>query len=162
MINEETAKFQKILTIYLQKIHEIYAEGNFREESFYSSLEKLFEECSSFLSSEEGLNIRVLPKKTEVGIPDFLIRKNGEIIGDVEAKTPDSNLQEVEKSVQIQRYLNALPNLILTNFLEFRLYRDGTLVDKAELCSPIALHGLKAPVPENVDSFVIINQIPHT
>jgi predicted helicase len=87
-----------------------------------------------------------------VGIPDFLIRKDGEIIGHIEAKVPDANLRDIENSKQIQRYLNALPNLIVTNFLEFRLYRDGALVHKTELCSPIALQGLKPPVPEDVDS----------
>ena len=33
MKDSEKAKIQKILTTYLKKIHEIYKEGNFREES---------------------------------------------------------------------------------------------------------------------------------
>jgi len=81
-------------------------------------------------SEEEAAKALVLPKRTEVGIPDFLIRKDGEIIGHIEAKVPNSNLSEVENSEQIQRYRNALPNNIVTNILEFRLYRDGALVDK--------------------------------
>ncbi|MEA2074979.1 MAG: type ISP restriction/modification enzyme [Euryarchaeota archaeon] len=149
----EAAKLQKILTAYLKEIHEIYAEGNFREESFYPALKDLFENCSHFFITEEEVKALVLPKKTEVGIPDFRIRKDGEIIGHIEAKVPDSNLHEIEKTEQIQRYRNALPNLIVTNFLEFWLYRNGTLIDKIELCSPAALHGLKAPVSENVDAF---------
>jgi type I restriction-modification system DNA methylase subunit len=149
----ETAKLQKILTAYLKEIHEIYAEGNFREESFYSSLEKLFEECSPFFSSEAEIKIRVLPKKTEVGIPDFLIRKNGEIIGHIEAKLPGSNLQAEEESEQLQRYRDALSNLILTNFLELRLFRDGKPIDNVEICKFSALQGLKLPVPEKVDLF---------
>jgi predicted helicase len=153
MDKTEKHKLQKVLTTYLKEIHEIYAEENFREETFYSSLEKLFDECSSFFSSEEGIKIRVLPKKTEVGIPDFLIRKNGESIGNIEAKVPDLNLHEVEKSEQLQRYRGALPNLILTNLLEFRLYRNGKLVDSAELCRLSALQGFKPPLPENIDSF---------
>ena len=146
-------KLQKILTVYLREIHEIYTEGNFREESFYSCLKKLFEDCIQSFSSDEEIKIRVLPKKTEVGIPDFLIRKDGEVIGHIEAKTPDSNLHEIEKSEQIQRYRNALPNLIVTNFLEFTRYRNGELVEKVKLCSPAALHGLKAPISENGDAF---------
>ena len=144
---------QKILTAYLKEIHEIYTKRDFREESFYPALKDLFENCSQVLSAEEEAKALVLPKRTEVGIPDFLIRKDGEIVGHIEAKTPDSNLREIEKSEQIRRYRNALPNLIVTNFLEFWLYRDGALVDKVELCSPIALRGLKPPVPEDVDSF---------
>jgi hypothetical protein len=153
MNEPKKAQLQKILNTYLKEIREIYAEGNFREESFYSCLEKLFEDCSQFFSSEEGIKIRVLPKKTEVGIPDFLIRKNGEIIGHIEAKTPDSNLHDVEKSEQIQRYRNGIPNLILANFLDFRLYRDGKFLKNAEICRFPALDGLSPPVPENISDF---------
>jgi hypothetical protein len=88
-----------------------------------------------------------------VGIPDFLIRKDGEIVGHIEAKVPDSNLREIERTEQIQRYRDALPNLILTNFVEFWLYRNGEFVEKVELCTPAALQGLKPPVSENVDAF---------
>ena len=146
-------KLQKILTVYLREIHEIYTEGNFREESFYSCLEKLFEDCLQSFSSDEEIKIRVLPKKTEVGIPDFLIRKDGEVIGHIEAKTPDSKVHEIEKSEQIRRYRNALPNLILTNFLEFWLYRNGKIIETAEICRFHALEGLSPPVPENISDF---------
>jgi predicted helicase len=149
----ETAKLQKILTTYLKEIQGIYTDGNFREESFYSSLEKLFEECSPFFAPEEGINVRVLPKKTDVGIPDFLIRKNGEIVGHIEAKLPDSNLRDVENSEQIQRYRNALPNLIVINFLEFRLYRDGKFIKNAEICHFSALENLSPPTPEDINRF---------
>ncbi|NAT11408.1 DNA methyltransferase, partial [ANME-1 cluster archaeon AG-394-G06] len=152
MSTPEKAKLRKVLTAYLKELHEIYTGGNFREESFYPALKELFEEYSHLFSEQEAAKALVLPKRTEVGIPDFLIRKEGEIVGHIEAKVPDANLHDIENSEQIQRYLNALPNLIVTNFLEFRLYRDGALVDKAELCSPIALQGLKPPVPEDVDS----------
>ena len=88
-----------------------------------------------------------------MGIPDFLIRKDGEVIGHVEAKTLDSKLHEIEKSEQIQRYRNALPNLILTNFLEFWLYRNGKILKTAEICRFHALEGLSPPVPEYISDF---------
>ena len=155
MNEPEKAKLRKILTTYLKEIHKIYTEGNFREESFYPALKEQFENCSGLFSAEEGAGVLVLPKRTEVGIPDFLIRKGGEIIGYIEAKTPESNIKSEENSEQLKRYRDAFPNLILTNFSEFRLYRDGKLVDNAEVCSPLDLQGLKPPVsvPENVDSF---------
>jgi len=152
MATPEKAKLRKVLTAYLKELHEIYTGGNFREESFYPALKALFEEYSHVFSEQEAAKVLVLPKRTEVGIPDFLIRKEGEIVGHIEAKVPDANLHDIANSEQIQRYLNALPNLIVTNFLEFRLYRNGALVDKTELSSPIALQGLKPPVPEAVDS----------
>jgi hypothetical protein len=95
MNKPEKAKLQKILITYLKEIHKIYTEGNFREESFYPALKELFENCSGLFLEEGDAGVLVLPKKTEVGIPDFLIRKDGEGIGYIEAKTLDSNLQEV-------------------------------------------------------------------
>ncbi len=153
MTTPETAKLRKILTAYLKEIHKIYAGYNFSEGSFYSCLEKLFEESSQLFVSKEGFKALVLPKRTEVGIPDFLIRKDGEIIGHIEAKKPDTSLRAVEVSEQLKRYRDALPNLILTNFLEFWLYRDGKLVYKAEISSLSALQDVKPPAPENLDSF---------
>ncbi|MCW7071937.1 MAG: N-6 DNA methylase [Methanophagales archaeon] len=156
MTNLDKAKAnpQKILTAYLNEIHEIYAAGNFREESFYSFLKDLFEGCSSAFSAGEGAGVLVLPKKTEVGIPDFLVRRGsggggGEIVGHVEAKTPGTSLQAAENSEQIQRYRAALPNLILTNFLEFWLYRNGKFVASVEVCkfSDLELASLREAVP---------------
>lgn len=150
----ETAKLRKTLTTYLIEIQKRYLEGDLREESFYSTVERLFEAFSPLLTSEEEIIIRALPKRTEVGIPDFLVRRNGEIIGHIEAKTLDTNLCDVEKSEQIRRYCNALPNLILTNFLDFWLYRDGTPVNKVKLCSLTALEDAKHPTSENIDAFI--------
>ena len=153
MNKKEKDKLEKILTAYLKEIHEIYAGRDFREESFYSSLKLLFESCSGFFSVGEGAGVLVSPKRTEVGIPDFLIRIDSENIGNIEAKTPDSNLQDVENSEQLQRYRNALPNLILTNFLDFLLYRDGKLRYSVEVCKLSALQSLKPPIAEKVDLF---------
>jgi hypothetical protein len=139
MTTPEKAKLRKILTAYLKEIHAIYTKRDSSEGSFYPALKDLFEECSHVFSADEEAGVLVLPKRTEVGIPDFLIRKDGEIIGHIEAKKPDTSLHAVEVSEQLKRYRDALPNLILTNFLEFWLYRDGKLVDKAEISSLSAL-----------------------
>ncbi|MBI3008443.1 MAG: DNA methyltransferase, partial [Candidatus Omnitrophica bacterium] len=144
---------KKILTVYLKEIHKIFTDGNFREESFYPSLKNLFEQCAQFIGNPAG--VLVQPKRTDVGIPDFLIEKDGEIIGYIEAKTPDTNLRDIEDFEQIKRYQTSLPNLILTNFLEFRLYRNGEPVDNVEMGRQFTLQVLKfPPTPENLESFL--------
>ena len=155
MNKPEKAKLQKVLTAYLKEIHEIYTGGNFREESFYPSLKGLFEKCSGLFSADKNAKALVLPRRTEVGIPDFLIRKEGEIVGHIEAKVPDAKLRDIENSEQIQRYREFLPNLILTNFMEFRLYRDGTLIDRVEVGRQMDLQNLKfeLPLPKNLEAF---------
>jgi len=154
MKKAEKEKLEKALNSYFKEIHKIYMAGEFREESFYSSLKTVIEECSQLFPIQSGVGVLVQPKKTEAGIPDFLIRKDGDIVGYIEAKSPDANLDEAEKSEQLGRYRESLPNLILTNFLEFRLYRNGNSVDKVEVGRQSTLVGLKyPPVPEKLDLF---------
>jgi len=154
MKKAEKDKLERSLTSYFKEIHKIYVAGEFREESFYSSLKALIEECCQFFPLQSQAGVLVQPKRTEAGIPDFLIRKDGDIIGYIEAKSPDATLDEAEKSEQLRRYRESLPNLILTNFLEFRLYRNGNPVDKVEVGRQDTLQSLKyPPVPEKLDLF---------
>jgi len=154
MDKSEKGKLEKALITYFKEIHEIYINGHFREESFYASFKRLFEECSKLFQTPEEVNVLVLPRKTEAGIPDFRAGKNGEIIGYIEAKTPDTNLDDVEDSEQNKRYRTSLPNLILTNFLEFRLYRFSDLVIEVVVGRPFTLRSLKIPpTPEKLDLF---------
>jgi len=154
MEKKKRDKLEKSLKGYLKEIHKIYTSGDFREESFYPELKKLIEGCSQFFQMDGETNVLVLPKATEVGIPDFRIGKNGEIVGYIEAKSPDVALNDVEESEQLKRYRDSLPNLILTNFLEFRLYRYGTPIARAEAGRQFTLQTLKyPPPPEKVDLF---------
>jgi len=147
-------RLEKVLSVYFKDIHKIYTDGDFREESFYPSFKRLFEDCSKLYQAQAGVNVLVAPRKTEAGIPDFRIGKNGEIIGYIEAKSPDTDLGEVEDSEQLKRYRNSLPNLILTNFLEFRLYRFGDQKYKVQVGRQFTLRSLKStPSPEKLDSF---------
>ncbi|MFZ6016877.1 MAG: hypothetical protein ACOYU0_04535 [Nitrospirota bacterium] len=88
MNKTEKAKLEKNLRRYFKEIHQIYTGSPFREESFYPSFKRFFEEFSHIFRLEAFASVLVLPRKTEVGIPDFRIGKNGEIIGYIEAKTP--------------------------------------------------------------------------
>ena len=154
MDKKQASKLEKSLGNYFKDIHKIYTDGDFREESFYPSFKRLVEDCSRLLQAQTGVSVLVAPRKTEAGIPDFRIGKDGEIVGYTEAKSPDTDLGEVEDSEQLKRYRNSLPNLILTNFLEFRLYRFGNPVDKVQVGRQFTLKSLKsAPSPEKLDSF---------
>jgi len=54
----------------------------------------------------------------------------------VEAKLPSGDdLDKVEKSEQLERYRSTFENVILTNFIEFRLYRDGEQIAEANITS---------------------------
>jgi type I restriction-modification system DNA methylase subunit len=136
-----------MLKEYLKEIHEVERQGDAREESFYPALGKLIE----FYAKELGkahIHVTQNPKKTEGGNPDFRVWDGRHAItGYIEAKKPDSDLRQVEKSEQLKRYRDTFPNLILTNFYDFRLYRDGDLVQEVSIGRPFVSKKLDLPAP---------------
>jgi hypothetical protein len=137
---------------YLQKIFGVARQGDDREESYYSSLEGLLKDYAGSVGKKSA-HITVLPKKTEAGNPDFRIWDGRQhIIGYIEAKKPiEGNLDHIQGSEQLKRYRHTFPNLILTNFFEFRLYRNGDLIDSAQIGRPFIVHKLKTIPPVEKD-----------
>ena len=102
--------------------------GDAREESYYGAFEGLLKEWATS-SGKKNIHITTLPKQTEAGNPDFRVWDGKQhIVGYIEAKAPiTEDLRAIEDSEQLRRYRNTFPNLILTNFFEFRLYRNGVV-----------------------------------
>ncbi len=122
---------------YFQAVHGVHAQGDAREESFYGCLSDFLSDFAE-ATGRTRIHVTSLPKATEAGNPDFRVwdGKN-RITGYVEAKPPtEERLDHVETSGQLKRYRNTFPNLILTNFFEFRLYRDGRLVGQVLAARP--------------------------
>jgi predicted helicase len=145
-----------MLKSYLKKICEIANRGDAREESYYSTLEALLKEYTESVG-RRNIHITTLPKKTEAGNPDFRIWDGMQhIVGYIEAKAPTvDNFDRIEDSEQLERYRHTFPNLILTNFFEFRLYRNGALIDKVLIGRPFIAHKLKTiPPVENEFDFL--------
>jgi hypothetical protein len=119
-----------MLKKYLTEIYKTYIKGDAREESYYSILSNLLEEYAKS-TKRNNVTVTTLPKKTEAGNPDFRVWDGTQhITGYIEAKAPaEINLDKIQASEQLQRYINTFPNVILTNFFEFRLYRNGKLID---------------------------------
>ncbi|MEW6685629.1 MAG: type ISP restriction/modification enzyme [Candidatus Edwardsbacteria bacterium] len=148
------ASVENIYQKYLSSISDTYLKGDAREESYYPYLKEFVEGWAQ--SSQKFVGITVQPKKTLVGIPDFLLRgERNKIIGYIEAKPPETrDLSEIAESDQLKRYRNSLPNVLLTNFLEFQIYRNGKLVNEIHLARPFTLLQLKhTPTAENVERF---------
>jgi len=149
-----------VLKTYFKRIFEVAKRGDAREESYYSSLEELLKNYAASINKKQ-VHITTLPKKTDAGNPDFRIWDGKQqIIGYIEAKTPPLTspldkgghrgveyLDQIETSGQLKRYLHIFPNLLLTNFFEFRLYRNGVLIDKVLTGRPYVIHKLKTVPP---------------
>jgi len=114
---------------YLQNLQVNLQLGS--ERSHYPCLKELVE------GGMIGLNAVIEEKGNKVGIPDFTVRKNGKLVGYIEAKDMDKKLDSQEDTEQLKRYRESSigQNLILTNYLEFRWYVDGKLKQKAVLAN---------------------------
>lgn len=142
-----------ILVTYLNDLQKIINRGDAREESFYHCLKDMIEAYAK-LSKVSTCEVGILPKTTEAGNPDFRVWDGkAHITGYIEAKKPETyNLDPIAVSEQIKRYLATFPNLILTNFYEFRLYQHGQFVDSVTIASPINATQMQiAPPLSHVD-----------
>jgi len=146
---------KKLLEQYLKNLTDTTRRGDAREESYYKHLDDLIKQFA-LIQSIKKVDVTILPKKTEAGNPDFRIwdGKN-HITGYIEAKAPSvTNLDYIEGTEQLERYCSTFPNVILTNFYEFRLYRDGQRIAQAMIGRPVIAKRLQMTPPvENIDKF---------
>ena len=133
---------------YLKELSAVALQGDAREESFYPGLADMLAEVAQ-ASGRTHVRVTTLPKSTDAGNPDFrLWNGTDRIVGYVEAKKPtEERLDLIEDSEQLRRYRSTFPNLILTNFLEFRLYRNGERVETVLAARPMVLNRLRAIPP---------------
>jgi len=133
---------------YLRELSAVAIQGDAREESFYPGLADMLAEVAQ-ASGRAHVRVTTLPKPTDAGNPDFrLWNGTDRIVGYVEAKKPtEERLDLIEDSEQLRRYRSTFPNLILTNFLEFRWYRNGERVETVLAARPMVLSQLRAIPP---------------
>ena len=106
---------------YLRRIEADHQQGNDTEHTHRPALKTLLETLDPRIIATNE------PKRIECGAPDLVItgKKNKLLLGHVEAKDIGVSLSEAKKSDQLKRYLPALSNLLLTDYVEFRWFVDG-------------------------------------
>ncbi len=104
---------------YLFRVQERFSSGISTEHSYRGDLQQLLE---TLLSKYDVTNE---PRRSNVGAPDYIITEDTVARGYIEAKDVDKSLDHKSYKEQFGRYRDGLPNLIITNYLEFRLYQDG-------------------------------------
>lgn len=142
-----------LFTGYLKELCAVAQQGDAREESFYPALADMLKTVAE-KTGRKHIRITTLPKPTDAGNPDFrLWNGTDRIVGYVEAKKPtEERLDAVEESEQLTRYRATFPNLILTNFFEFRLYRNGERVQTVLAARPFVMTRLRTtPAIEKAD-----------
>ncbi len=112
-------------TDYINAIEEELRTGHATEHSYRPMLQQFLVSWSQNFSPATDYHITNEPKRNARNAPDFLVRCNAVSLGWIETKPPGTALDAEEESEQLQRYRKAFPNLILTDYLEFRLYSEG-------------------------------------
>lgn len=106
------------IEIYLTKVASGLATGHAREHAHRPAFQDLIQ------SFEKELSIVNDPKRSEHGAPDFIFLRKELTIGYAETKDVGVSLDKTEKSDQMTRYFG-YSNLILSDYLEFRFFRNG-------------------------------------
>ena len=108
---------------YLQRINAAYARGDATEHTHRPALKILIEALGEQVTATNE------PRRVDCGAPDFVVsrrlRRTDQTFGYIECKDIGTPLGREERSPQLKRYLAGLDNLVLTDYVEFRLYVGG-------------------------------------
>lgn len=136
-----------IIKRYLSEVTEQFNSGQAKEHAYRPALQRL-------MSSFDDVTVVNDPKRSEHGAPDFVFLKssNRKIVkGYAETKDITVDLDKTEKTEQMKRY-HAYSNLFLTDYLEFRFFRNG---EKYKTISIGKIqNGKLHKTPENAESLI--------
>ncbi|MGZ8927868.1 MAG: hypothetical protein ACXW03_05340, partial [Methylobacter sp.] len=130
---------------YLDKVDKRYKAGISTEHSYRGDLQNLLENLLP--------NVLVTNEPTRIycGAPDYILTRAKIPLGYIEAKDIGKTLDSKEYQEQFDRYRNSLDNLIITDYLEFRFYRNAELFKSIKLAE---VQGKRIqPKPENFADF---------
>ncbi|MCU0499972.1 MAG: N-6 DNA methylase [Anaerolineae bacterium] len=115
------------LDTYLGDLQAKYQHQEAREHTYRPAIQKLLEALGAFEVLNDPAQIQ------GVGKPDFILKSGRTQVAFVETKDISVNLDKALREHQMQTYLRALPNLLLTDYLEFRWYYRGELKETARV-----------------------------
>jgi hypothetical protein len=112
---------------YIAELDRTFRLGDATEHSHRPALQALLQSyAGNIVATNE-------PQQIAGNAPDYVVRRGPAIIGHVEAKDIDEPLDKLLKSPQLKRYREALPNLLLTDYLDFIWLEGGEVKLRARL-----------------------------
>jgi predicted helicase len=139
---------------YLEQLQAVAQQPHATGElSYHGALERLLR------SLRPNLTVVHEPTRTVVGRPDFAILHQHAPVGYVEAEAYNADLDNLfpHAKAQTDAFRQHLENFLLTNFLEFRLYRAGQEAMRARLPQPPP-HGKITLPKSNADECLALLQ----
>ncbi|MBW7911356.1 MAG: DNA methyltransferase [Alphaproteobacteria bacterium] len=131
------------LAQYVQDVAKRYAAGNAREHTYRGTLQNLLEDTIPNIQATNE------PARIKCGAPDYVLTRKNIPVGYIEAKDIGVDLNKTENDEQLSRYLDSLDNLILTDYLEFRFFRNKQKVEAIRIAE-ITGNAIR-PLPENFE-----------
>ena len=131
---------------YIETISKRYKSGISSEHTYRADLESLIRELV------KGVEITNEPSNvTDCGNPDYVITKRNIPVGFIEAKDIGKDLNSKQYKDQFRRYIKALDNLVITDYLWFKFFQNGELIHEIRIGE---IEGNTVnPLIENFDEF---------
>ena len=133
---------------YIDRISSRYRTGISTEHSYRGDLQNLLE------TLVPDVMVTNEPERIACGAPDYIITRKNIPVGYIEAKDIGVDLSNKAYKEQFDRYRTSLENLIITDYTEFKLFRDGIFVLPVRIGE---IHGNKViPHAENFGAFTTL------
>ncbi len=127
------------LKAYLASVTDALKVGNATEHTHRPALKTLLEAIGAQAGGDQShgpISATNEPQRIACGAPDFIVTRGLLPLGYVEAKDVGVSLDKTAASDQLRRYRESLPNLILTDYIDFRWFVDGECKLTASLPRP--------------------------
>ena len=130
---------------YITNLNTLFITGNAREHSYRGDLQNLL---SAILPD---VLITNEPARVECGAPDYVLTRKNIPVGYIEAKDIGVDLKGKTLKEQFERYKSGLSNLIITDYLEFKFYKDANLLSQISIGK--IENGKIIPITDNFNEF---------
>ena len=135
---------------YIEAVNKRFKAGISTEHSYRGDLQSLLKALAP------NVDVTNEPQRIDCGAPDYILTRKGIPVGYIEAKDVGKSLDSKLYHEQFARYQSSLSNLIITDYLDFRLYLDGVFTTSIVLAE--IEKGKIVAKPENFAAFTDLIQ----
>ncbi|NMW18328.1 MAG: DNA methyltransferase [Chlorobiaceae bacterium] len=135
---------------YVEAVNKRFKAGISTEHSYRGDLQSLLK------ALVPNVDVTNEPQRIDCGAPDYILTRKGIPVGYIEAKDIGKSLDSKHYNEQFERYRSSLSNLIITDYLDFRLYLDGVFTTAIVLAE--IEKGKIVARPENFAAFIDLIQ----
>ncbi|MEZ4806621.1 MAG: type ISP restriction/modification enzyme [Flavobacteriales bacterium] len=133
---------------YLAAVDKHYRSGRATEHTYRGDLQQLLATLC------KGMDVTNEPQRIACGAPDYILTKRDIPVGYIEAKDVGVDLSSKSLKEQFDRYKGSLDNLIITDYLEFRFFRNGEPTTSIRIGEVVG--GKVKPLPAEFEKFTAL------